>query len=656
MTKLFTNRVQADQANAHSESLWSAVRDCRVLMTATVVIVVDHLILGFWWPRLIFGEATSNGWRWLEHFGWLFFTASVLFAILIRNHRQLSKLARRQAKMDAMQVAIEKTVIERTRELADAKSIADSASHAKSEFLANMSHEIRTPLTAILGYCDLLYEDGDVDQAPVRRLQTIRTIRRAGEHLLTVINDILDLSKIEAGQLRTELIETSLPRILAEVVSLIRPRVSSKGVDLRIELLTPIPDRAISDPTRLRQILLNLVGNAVKFTEVGYIAVRVQELASETGSTLRVDVEDTGTGMTLEQSAPLFRPFTQADASVTRKHGGTGLGLTISRRLARMMGGDVRLEYSEPGKGSRFALEMPLVKATGCRQVRDLTAFSPDGLESGAQATVSLQGRILLADDGEDNRHLISFHLVKAGAEVDVAENGRIALEMIAAAYADGRPYDLLLTDMQMPEIDGYTLARLIRAQDIPIPIVALTAHAMAEDRQKCLDAGCDDYATKPINKVGLLTTCRKWLPSAGRSDNPTPGASVAANQVTRHAADVRVLVSELTDDQQMAPLVDRFLKNLGPKVKNMSDGLLNNRLDEVAKLAHQLKGAGGGYGFPTISDAARQVETQAKADADLEQVQRSVEELTELCRRAIAGGPSTFDATAIELSGELKR
>ncbi len=532
------------------------------------------------------------------------------------------------------------TEIERENTLLAAQRLAESASQTKSEFLANMSHEIRTPLTAILGYCDVLSDEGILELASSQRIQTINTIRRAGEHLLTVINDILDLSKIEAGKLVTEEIETPLPQLLLEVDSLMRPRTSHKRVKLRTVLETAVPDRITSDPTRLRQILMNLVGNAAKFTQEGHVDVRVRVNRSGGKNKLRVEVEDTGPGMTAEQAVSLFRPFTQADASVTRRHGGTGLGLTISRRLARMMGGDVRLESTELNKGSMFVLELPLVELPGCEYVVDLSECSLDRNEALPEIVNPLTGRILLAEDGEDNQQLISYFLIAAGAQVQIAQNGKIAIEMLETAAMTGCPFDLLLSDMQMPEMDGYTLARTLRADGNGIPIVALTAHAMAEDRRKCLDAGCNDYATKPINKAALISTCRQWMKNNG-GDFAPPNEKLSSTKipVDSQFVSTEILLSELADDPDMGPLVSRFVGKLGPKVTLMREYLSNDQLDQLGGIAHQLKGAGGGYGFPSLSESARQLEEYAKTDTDLAKIQSAVNELATICERAIAGG-----------------
>lgn len=394
----------------------------------------------------------------------------------------------------------------------EAQTRAEAANRAKSEFLANMSHEIRTPLTAILGFADILREDGEIEKAPPSRIQSIDTIRYAGQHLLTVINDILDLSKIEAGKIEVEQVETALPNLLGEVASILRPRAIGKGVQLHIDLASSIPAVAKTDPTRLRQIIMNLAGNAVKFTEAGEVRLVIAARETNQGKRLVVDVVDTGPGMGPEQIHRLFQPFSQADSTMTRKHGGTGLGLTICRRLARLMNGDVSLVESIVGRGSIFRLDLPLVSSPECELVNSLDVIAPV-VEVNAPGIVErLTGRILLAEDGLDNQRLIAFHLRKAGAVVEVADNGRVALERVIESAARGEHFDLLLTDMQMPEMDGYTLCRRLRRMGTRMSIVALTAHAMAEDREKCLAAGCDDYVSKPIDKPLLLSVCDRWM------------------------------------------------------------------------------------------------------------------------------------------------
>ncbi|MEZ5964880.1 MAG: ATP-binding protein [Planctomycetota bacterium] len=414
------------------------------------------------------------------------------------------------------------------RDLETAKTRAEAANRAKTEFLANMSHEIRTPLTAILGYTELLAES-ESDMDPQARAETARTILRAGEHLLTVVNDVLDISKIEAGRMEVEDVETDLHELLLGVDDLLQPRAQGKGLTLRWQVLQPIPRKGRIDPTRLRQILINLLGNALKFTDHGGVTVRLGCEPEGDGHRLWFDVEDTGPGLSQEQRGSLFRPFSQADGSVTRKFGGSGLGLTISRRLAGLLGGDVRLLSSEPGVGSTFRAEVRALVPPGTAFTEEFArpVACPSATEGPA---TQLSGRVLLAEDGPDNQRLIAFFLTRAGARVDVAENGLIALTMIDNAERTGEPYGLLVSDMQMPEMDGYTLVETLRSRSSELAVIALTAHAMSEDQSKCLASGCDDYATKPIDRAKLIATCAHWL---GRRSTFLRRPALSASHVT---------------------------------------------------------------------------------------------------------------------------
>ncbi|MEM6332302.1 MAG: CHASE domain-containing protein [Planctomycetota bacterium] len=391
-----------------------------------------------------------------------------------------------------------------TRQLETARRQAEQASATKSAFLANMSHEIRTPMTAILGYTDLLKEPDLTDQD---RREHINTIHRNGDHLLAIINDILDLSKIEAGMMTVERIDTHLVDFFNDAVELVRVRAESKNLELNLHLGDDLPATIQTDPIRLRQILINLVGNAIKFTEQGGVEIAVDCKPSPSGSaTLRVVVSDTGIGMTPGQVNELFKPFVQADGSTTRRFGGTGLGLTVSRRLAEVLGGDIKVS-SEPGIGSQFAVTIDAGRVTGSASSQPQAARPALSIQPTAEASASSKV-ILLAEDGIDNQRLISYMLGKAGYEVRLADDGQAAVEMAV----DQPDIDLILMDMQMPRVDGYDATRTLRASGYGRPIIALTAHAMAGDREKCLAAGCDEHTTKPIDRERLLHVVAKFI------------------------------------------------------------------------------------------------------------------------------------------------
>jgi len=410
--------------------------------------------------------------------------------------------------------------VEREAELREARSRAEDASRSKTEFLANMSHEIRTPMTAILGFADLL---DNAELSEQQRSEHIETIKRNGEHLLAIINDILDVSKMDAGRMAVEQLEVNPHGILRDVVRLMRVQADSKRLDLILETRTAVPEAVRTDPMRLRQILVNLLGNAIKFTERGSVSVSMGYEPGSGSGRLWFEVRDTGIGMMPEQLKYAFTAFTQADASMTRRFGGTGLGLRISKRLANMLGGDIDVE-STPGQGSLFTVS---IKTGEVECAADMPA-GPLLLDSGSthrdpmssgQAGVPLAGvRILLMEDGVDNLRLISTHLHRAGAEVITAGDGRQGVCWLTDdGTIDGRlkrelPVDAVITDMQMPELDGYGAVKLLRERGCELPIVALTAHSMPGDQERCLEAGCDAYAAKPVNRQELINVLLEVL------------------------------------------------------------------------------------------------------------------------------------------------
>ena len=502
---------------------------------------------------------------------------------------------------------------------------AEAATRAKSEFLANMSHEIRTPMTAILGYADILA--GSL-QHP-EHLEAVNTIRRNGDHLLEIINGILDLSKIEAGKLQLERVTCAPSAILADVVSLMRVRADAKRLALKLEYAGPCPETILTDPTRLRQILINLVGNAIKFTETGEVRIVARLIDHDSPKPrLACEVVDTGVGMTPQQVDGLFQPFQQADGSTSRNFGGTGLGLAISKRLAKMLGGDISVS-SEPDTGSTFTVTIdtgPLSGVTMLDRPSEAVA-TPAPTHSnnrlrGSQALLNC--RILLAEDGPDNQRLIAFLLKKAGAEVSLAENGQVAYDEALAARARDGPFDVILMDMQMPVMDGYEATRRLREADYLGPIVALTAHAMAEDRQQCLDAGCDDYATKPIDRDRLINMMVRFAEK--RADK----SSVPQRP--------EFIYSSLAADRHLGELVDMFVQEMPGRITALQAQANTRNWEQLARTAHQLKGSAGSYGFHEITPCAARLEVAARDPQQEDRILATLNGLLSLCRRARSG------------------
>jgi signal transduction histidine kinase/ActR/RegA family two-component response regulator len=407
---------------------------------------------------------------------------------------------------NSMADALTTTINSIERQVAERTLAAEAASRSKSAFLANMSHEIRTPMTAILGYADLV-RTGEV--TGTERDELMERIARNGEHLLTVINDILDLSKIEAGRMSIERTAMDPAAVLTDVRLMLAGSAADRGLDLRVDTSPDLPRLVQCDAVRLRQILVNLIGNALKFTERGSVTVSMRPTVVNACPGLAVDVTDTGIGMDDAAVARLFRPFVQADESTTRKFGGTGLGLTISKWLAEALGGGLTVRTA-PGEGSTFMLRIAAPPAVAPARA-DTSPAGPAGLAMPSAAAPLAGLRILLVDDGADNRRLFAHHLTRAGANVGLAENGRQALDALQSA-----PADIVLMDMQMPVMDGYHATRAIRDAGSRVPIIALTAHSLSGERDKCLAAGCDDYLTKPASREHLIAMVAKWGGGAG--------------------------------------------------------------------------------------------------------------------------------------------
>ena len=486
---------------------------------------------------------------------------------------------------------------------------AESANRTKSQFLANMSHEIRTPLTAILGFTENLLEP----QVPeAERTTALQTILRNGHHLLQLINDILDLSKIEAGRLEVEKLSCSPGELLADVVSALRVKADAKQVKLLLSYRGSVPETIHSDPTRLRQILINMVGNAIKFTERGHVDIGVSvEHARSDRPMLRIDIVDTGIGMTPQQLGRLFEPFSQADGSVTRRFGGTGLGLSISRRLAQLLGGDIAVT-SEPDRGSIFTVLLE----TGPLDDAEWRSTPPVGFESRRLASISndtkLTGRLLLAEDGPDNQLLIGSFLRKCGAEVTIVDNGRKAVSAALASLAEAAPFDVILMDMQMPVLDGYAATRELRSNGWMHPILALTANAMSGDRQKCLAAGCDDFATKPIDRRRLVAQVQELLSSPTSESGPVDATGPLCPE-TSDVFDWQMALARIDGDEALLCEIAELLIETCPGwLADLEQHLVERDQVSLRRVAHTLKGSADNLGAVRAVAAAARLETAA--------------------------------------------